>query len=107
MREQRKRPSRRKPAAAPNAPKPPAADGEKDRKQEALDLVRAWGFMPKTELVWKKLTTSGKRHIGMGRYLRAEHETCIVATRGKVRPAVRTLRRTASLVDRPLRTSSR
>jgi len=39
VREQKRRPARRKPAAAPNAPKPPAADGEKDRKQEALDLV--------------------------------------------------------------------
>ena len=40
VRERQKRPSRRKPAsAAPGAPKPPAADGDKDRKQEALDLV--------------------------------------------------------------------
>jgi uncharacterized protein (TIGR00288 family) len=40
VREQQKRPARRKPAvAAPDAPRPPAADGEKDRKQEALDLV--------------------------------------------------------------------
>ena len=40
MREKQKRPSRRKPVSAtPDAPKPPAADGDKDRKQEALDLV--------------------------------------------------------------------
>ena len=40
VREKQKRPARRKLAvAAPDAPRPPAADGEKDRKQEALDLV--------------------------------------------------------------------
>jgi uncharacterized protein (TIGR00288 family) len=40
VRERQKRPARRKPAAAASdAPKAPAADGDKDRKQEALDLV--------------------------------------------------------------------
>ena len=40
VREQKRRPARRKPAAAtPDTPKAPANDGEKDRKQEALDLV--------------------------------------------------------------------
>jgi uncharacterized protein (TIGR00288 family) len=40
VREKQKRPSRRKPvSAAADTPKPPAADGDKDRKQEALDLV--------------------------------------------------------------------
>ena len=51
--------------------------------EEAYQLVRAWGFIPKTELVWNKLTVNGKVHFGMGRYLRASHETCIVATRGR------------------------
>jgi N6-adenosine-specific RNA methylase IME4 len=54
--------------------------------QDALDVVRAWGFTPKTELIWLKKTSTGKRWFGMGRTLRAEHETCIVATRG--RPSV-------------------
>ncbi len=39
VREKQKSQPRRKPAAAPNAPKAPAAEGDKDRKQEALDLV--------------------------------------------------------------------
>jgi uncharacterized protein (TIGR00288 family) len=39
VREQKRRPARRKPAAAPNAPRPASAEGDKDRKQEALDLV--------------------------------------------------------------------
>jgi N6-adenosine-specific RNA methylase IME4 len=50
---------------------------------EALRVVRAWGFTPKTEIVWLKTTKTGKPHFGMGRYVRAAHESCIVATRGR------------------------
>jgi N6-adenosine-specific RNA methylase IME4 len=59
---------------------------------EAYDVVSCWLFEPKTELVWEKLTVSGKDHFGMGHYLRASHETCIVATRGRVKPLVRNVR---------------
>lgn len=51
--------------------------------EEAYRVVRSWGFVPKSELVWKKLTKNGKRHFGMGRTVRAEHETCIIATMGR------------------------
>lgn len=50
---------------------------------EAYRVVEAWGFTPKTELVWVKRTETGRRWFGMGRTLRAEHETCIVAVRGR------------------------
>lgn len=66
--------------------------------EEAYRVARAWGFAPKTELVWRKQTKNGKRHFGMGRHLRAEHETCIVAVRGKVAPLVRDVR---SVFDAP------
>lgn len=52
-------------------------------QQEALDVTRMWGFTVKTEFVWLKKTVNGKRWFGMGRTLRAEHEVCLVATRGK------------------------
>lgn len=52
-------------------------------QEEALRLVRAWGFTLKSELVWLKTTKNGKRWFGMGRYVRAEHETCLIATRGR------------------------
>lgn len=52
-------------------------------QQEALDVVKAWGFTLKTEIVWRKTTKTGKRHFGMGRTVRAEHETCLIAVRGK------------------------
>lgn len=62
--------------------------------EEAYRVVRAWGFTPKSEVVWLKKTTSGKRHFGMGRYVRAEHEMCIVSVRGRVRPKALNVRST-------------
>lgn len=52
-------------------------------QQAGLDVATAWGFTVKTELVWLKKTVNGRRFFGMGRTLRAEHEICLVATRGR------------------------
>lgn len=52
-------------------------------QEEAFAVVRAWGFTVKTEMVWLKRTANGKRWFGMGRTVRAEHETCLIATRGQ------------------------
>jgi N6-adenosine-specific RNA methylase IME4 len=49
---------------------------------EAYDVVRAWGFKAKSEIVWNKTAAGGQLSIGMGRIVRGSHETCIVATRG-------------------------
>lgn len=51
--------------------------------EESYAVVRAWGFAPKSEIVWYKVAVSGKPQMGMGRTVRNCHETCIVATRGK------------------------
>lgn len=67
--------------------------------EEAYQVVRAWGFTPKSELVWRKLTSTGKRHFGMGRYVRMEHETCIIATRGRCPVEDRSVR---SVFDAPI-----
>ena len=63
-------------------------------QEEALRVVRAWGFVPKSEIVWVK--TSGKPTVlgpnlafGMGRYVRASHETCLVCARGRASALVR------------------
>jgi len=61
---------------------------------EAYSVVEAWGFTPKTELVWQKLTKHGLDHFGMGRYVRASHETCIIATRGRCFPQCLSVRST-------------
>lgn len=62
--------------------------------EEAYAVVRAWGFVPKSEIVWVKRTESGKRHFGMGHYVRAEHESCIIATRGSAKVEDRGVRST-------------
>lgn len=50
--------------------------------EEAYTVVRAWGFTPKSEVVWLKRTVNGKRWFGMGRYVRMEHEVCLIGARG-------------------------
>lgn len=60
--------------------------------EEAYRVVRAWGFVPKSEIVWEKLTASGKPWFGMGRHVRASHETAIVAVRGRPKPISRSVR---------------
>lgn len=51
--------------------------------EEAYRVARAWGFAPKSEVVWNKLTKNGQKWMGMGRTGRQSHETCLVATRGR------------------------
>lgn len=50
---------------------------------EAYEVIRAWGFVGKSEIVWNKTDGNGNLSLGMGRIVRGSHETCIVATRGK------------------------
>ena len=60
--------------------------------ERAYAVARAWDFEPKTEIIWRKKTKNGARHFGMGWHVRMEHEACVVATRGKVKPLVRNIR---------------
>ena len=96
---------------------------------EWLDVCRAWGFVPKAELVWVKigiplktqymdgLTTDlvtvpgfpcvqfSKLAFGMGRRVRNCHEVCVIAQRGKgLEVADRAIR---SVFFAPLREHSR
>jgi len=52
-------------------------------QEEALAVISHWGFTVKTEIVWLKKTVHGNRWFGMGHITRAEHEICLVATRGR------------------------
>jgi len=61
-------------------------------QEEALQVVRKWGFVPKSEIVWQKLTKNGKPHFGMGHYVRASHETAIIAVRGSVKLKSKSIR---------------
>lgn len=62
--------------------------------EEAYEVVRAWGFTPKAEIVWDKKTKTGKEHFGMGHHVRASHESCIIAVRGRPKVKVRNVRST-------------
>lgn len=69
----------------------------------AYRLVERWGFVAKSELVWLKTRASGARHFGMGRTVRAAHETCIIATRGRPQRASASVR---SVFEAPVPTFS-
>lgn len=53
--------------------------------EEALRVVRAWGFELKTMkgFTWHKTTKGGLSHFGMGNWTRANTEDCLFAVRGK------------------------
>lgn len=53
--------------------------------QEALDLVKAWGFKIKTMtgFNWVKTTVIGKLFFGMGFWTRQGSENCLIAVKGK------------------------
>jgi N6-adenosine-specific RNA methylase IME4 len=51
--------------------------------QDALDLMRAWGFTHKTTaFTWTKTTENGAEFMGQGYWTRANPEDCWLATRG-------------------------
>ena len=50
--------------------------------ENALDIVREWGFTYKTNLVWVK------DKIGTGYYVRGKHELLLIATKGKIPPPI-------------------
>ena len=53
--------------------------------EEAIKLVKAWGFTIKTMtgFNWVKTTKNGKLGFGMGFWTRALSECCLIATKGK------------------------
>jgi N6-adenosine-specific RNA methylase IME4 len=61
---------------------------------EALDVMRAWGFAYRTNVVWKKDRT------GLGYWFRNQHEHLLVGVRGDV-PAPSPEARFASVVEAP------
>jgi len=54
--------------------------------QEALDVIKAWGFKYKTCFInWVKTTKQGDRPaFGVGYYTRSNAELCLVAVKGKI-----------------------
>lgn len=51
--------------------------------QEALDVIKAWGFQYKTvAFTWIKKNKKGENFMGMGWYTRANAEICLIAKKG-------------------------
>lgn len=73
-------------------------------QREAFVVLDTCGLTVKTELVWEKLTKNGLPFFGMGRYVRASHEVCLIATRGRAFPEARNVR---SRFAAPVREHSR
>lgn len=61
---------------------------------EALELVNSWGFTVKTmsAFVWMKQTTKLNPFFGMGFWTRAGSECCLLAVKGKPKPASHSVR---------------
>lgn len=59
---------------------------------EVYAVARAWGFVPKAEIVWVKTERSGVRHFGMGHYVRNSHECCVIARRGNAKVQSRSVK---------------
>ena len=53
--------------------------------EQALELIKKWGYTYKTcAFTWiKKNKRSGSDFIGMGYYMRANAEVCLLASKGK------------------------
>jgi len=52
--------------------------------QEALDVIRAWGFEYKTVgFVWIKKNKSGSNFFGVGWYTKSNAEVCLIGVKGK------------------------
>ena len=59
---------------------------------EALRVARAWGFTPKSEIVWVKGSVRDGDlvpRIGMGRYVRNSHESALICSRGRGHRVIR------------------
>lgn len=74
-------------------------------QQEALDVCRAWGFYPATEVVWVKLSGGGAHSalrpwMGMGRTVRMSHEVALIGIRGQPMKGRRFRSRRSVIFDR-------
>lgn len=47
-----------------------------------LDVMKAWGFTYKSEMVWNKRTRTGKWRVGPGYRVRTMHEPILIGTIG-------------------------
>uniref|UniRef100_A0A6M3MER9 Putative methyltransferase n=1 Tax=viral metagenome TaxID=1070528 RepID=A0A6M3MER9_9ZZZZ len=58
-------------------------------QEEALTVAWKWGFDIKTEIVWCKVSKTGRPRFGGGHYVRNAHEVCLVGARGRAARLIR------------------
>lgn len=66
--------------------------------QEALDLIKSYGFTYKTGLSWHKKTRKGKDYFGNGFIFRSAAELLLVAYKGHPKPKNRSTRNSLDAV---------
>jgi len=49
----------------------------------AIDVMSAWGFEYKSEMIWRKVTANNKVRMGTGYWCRSMHEPILIGTIGK------------------------
>ena len=49
---------------------------------DAINVMKAWGFQYKSEMVWRKTTVNGKVRLGTGYRVRSCHEPILLGTIG-------------------------
>jgi N6-adenosine-specific RNA methylase IME4 len=50
---------------------------------QALEVMSAWGFTYKSQMIWRKTTLSGKVRMGTGYWARSMHEPVLIGCMGK------------------------
>lgn len=50
---------------------------------QAFDVMRAWGFTYKSQIIWRKTTAAGKVRMGTGYWARSMHEPILIGSIGK------------------------
>ncbi len=52
---------------------------------QAFEVMKAWGFTYKSQMMWRKTTASGKVRMGTGYWARSMHEPVLIGVIGKPR----------------------
>ena len=74
------------------------------KPQEALGVIKAWGFRHRTKgFCWVKTYANGKPYCGLGMYTRSGNEDCLLAIKGSMPPASRSVRQ---VITAPVRKHS-
>lgn len=50
---------------------------------QAFDVMAAWGFAYKSQMIWRKTTVAGKVRMGTGYWARSMHEPVLIGCIGK------------------------